>query len=824
MKRHPRNRFPWLAPAAGPPAWSLAVLLALRGSVAAAADPPVRPSAKPSPVTARLLADPPSLFPTGPVAPGAPSSGAGQAVTLGVHLHMDPAWHTYWKNGGDAGLPTQVTWELPAGASAGELRWPAPHRYEEAGDLVTYGYTDDVVLLASFAPPPGLREGDRLTVRAKVSWLMCKDLCIPGNAEISLQLPVTAKPAATPQRDALLLAQARARLPRPADQWPGLSAEQVLSLSAVPPGQSAHAALRVRGLATADSARITWFPEYLEVLQVGAAVHRVLAGAGATGPELVVVVPLQVAQNAPAGETVHLRGVLQLEIPQADPVFADIDVPIPVAGPQEAVRAVATDLFGRVLVGEASALAGDGAAGGAPAAPAAAGGLLGPPPAGQPARTSTHRPLAYYVLLALVGGLILNVMPCVLPVLSLKVLGFVQHAGEDRRTVLRLSLFFSAGVLASFAALAIAVIALQAAGEQLGWGFQFQNPVFVVVMAAVVFAFGLSLFGVYEVILPVQIGAAGKGSAGAESFVSGLLATALATPCTAPFLGTALGFAFTQPAWAILAIFLAIGAGLALPYVVLSLNPAWLRVVPKPGPWMDRFKQAMGFLLMATLVWLLWVLGNQRGLNAVVWTLAFLLAVGLALWLYGSLLTLSSGSGRRLVVWGAMIVIVAGAWWAFLREPLRAEAVAANAGSSPAPSSPQQGKNGLTWVPFDLAMLEQSVRGGRTVFIDFTAQWCWTCKVNERTVLADAAVGTRLKDLQVLTMKGDWTNRDPVITQVLRRFGRGGVPFYAVFPAGRLEEPIVLPELITKDIVLDALEKAGPSRTAQGWAMQPVSG
>jgi thiol:disulfide interchange protein DsbD len=395
----------------------------------------------------------------------------------------------------------------------------------------------------------------------------------------------------------------------------------------------------------------------------------------------------------------------------------------------------------------------------------------------------------------------------VLPVLSLKVMSFVRHANEDRGVQLRLGLTFALGVLASFLALALVVIGLQTAGDQLGWGFQFQNPVFVVVMAAVVFTFALSLFGVFEIILPMNLGAGGgRAGAYAESFLNGILATALATPCTAPILGTALGFAFTQSAASILAIFLVIGVGLSLPYVLLSANPAWLRFVPKPGAWMDRFKQAMGFLLMATLVWLLWVLGQQVGTPGVVATLAFLTTLGAALWIYGAFLTLSASSTRRAVVWILMLVLVGGGWWQFLHGSFTGEALAETATATT--TAAEHGR----WKPFSVASLEAEVGAGNTVMLDFTAAWCTTCKVNEATVLHTDAIESKLEELGVVTMLGDWTHRDEEITKVLRKFGRSGVPFYAVFPAHRLDAPIVLPELITSQLVLDALDEAGPSR------------
>jgi thiol:disulfide interchange protein len=383
-------------------------------------------------------------------------------------------------------------------------------------------------------------------------------------------------------------------------------------------------------------------------------------------------------------------------------------------------------------------------------------------------------------------------------------MSFVHHAGEDGSVQFRLGLMFTAGVLVSFLTLALVVIGLQAAGELVGWGFQFQNPVFVVVMAAVVFAFGLSLFGVYEIILPMQIGGgSGRKGAYAESFLNGVLATALATPCTAPLLGSALGFAFSQPAAVVLAIFLTTGLGLSLPYLVLSLNPGWLRFVPKPGAWMDRFKQFMGFLLMATLIWLLWVLGQQVGLDALASVMAFLLVLGFALWLYGSMLTLSSSTARRSVVWAVVLVLVVGGWTQFVGDRVSAEAVAANA-----PGAAHGDARA-----FSVEALEAEVAAGKTVFIDFTAAWCMTCKVNERTVIQSDEVQQTIEELGVVTLVGDWTNRDETITRVLRQYGRSGVPFYAVFPAGRIDDPIVLPEVITRSLLIDALEQAGPSRT-----------
>ena len=728
--------------------------------------------AKANPVQARLFAL------DAAVAPGA-------TVRVGLHLAHDPQWHTYWKNGGDSGLPTVLTWELPAGFVASEIVWPTPERIVDAADLLTYGFSDDIALFVDISVPASAR-GVR-TLKAHAEWLMCKDLCIPGSQEVSLELNVGGPSSPAPPFDRALFAASDARLARDPADFPELLVRPLFDVSAVPPGQTAHFAVLVDGLADPGATQWTWFPEAIDGLFPARETAKV------DGSRLIIGARFELEQSVEGGQILPWGGVLELRESDGRHRFLAVSAPIHVASADEAVGAVEPALFATLLGVDASAIGG------------ATGGLFDQDFS---ASNGPARSFLYYLLLALVGGVILNVMPCVLPVLSLKVMSFVRHAGEDRGVQFRLGLTFTAGVLASFLALALVVIALQTAGDQLGWGFQFQNPTFVVVMAAVVFAFGLSLFGVYEIVLPLQFGGGGRGGAYAESFFNGILATALATPCTAPFLGTALGFAFTQPAGAILAIFLTIGLGLSLPYVLLSLNPGWLRFVPKPGAWMERFKQAMGFLLMATLVWLLWVLGQQIGVDGVVWTMVFLLSLGFALWLYGAAVTLSSSTPRRVVVWGVVFAIVGGAWWGFLREPLSSEAIAAvqvaELGS--------HDEGGTAWRAFSVATLEREVSAGNTVFLDFTAAWCTTCKVNEKTVLDTAPVREKLAELGVVPLLGDWTNRDEEITKVLRQFGRSGVPFYAVFPAGRLDAPIVLPEIITQDLVIDALDRAGPSR------------
>jgi thiol:disulfide interchange protein DsbD len=696
-----------------------------------------------TPVRARLIAERHSAQP-------------GERLLVGLHLTQDDGWHTYWRNPGDAGLPTRIFWELPEGIEAGSLQWPSPDEFVDPGDIIGYGYDHEAVLLTEISLDADVAPGE-YTLRGSVDWLMCREVCILDSTKVELTLRVGMGEGEIVAQEQQLIDAATARLPQPSLSWPDLQFD-VATPDRLQPGERAEALLRVAGVAEGTSLR--WFPYAPET------VFPAAAQTFAEDP-LALKLPYEIDETHPANESIDWGGVLEVVEPNQATKYVELNIPLASA------LASSAGLFDG---GNATAGGGEGA----------------------------NRSLLYYIALAFVGGIILNIMPCVLPVLSLKVLGFVQHANEDRGTILRLGLLFTAGVLASFLALALVVIGIQQAGDQLGWGFQFQNPVFVVIMATVVFAFGLSLFGVFEILLPMgSIGVGGQRGAGAESFFNGILATALATPCTAPFLGTALGFAFTQPPAGILAIFLSVGLGLAAPYVILSANPAWLRFVPKPGNWMIRFKQGMGFLLMGTLVWLLWVLARQLGGEAVVWTLAFLCTVGFALWFYGSALTLNSGRVRRSVVLLLMLGMIAGGAWYFLSDPLSAEYVEAQ--------STSVAETDGDWIPFSVVGLEEQVAAGNTVLVDFTADWCATCKVNEKTVLATDEIQSKLEELRIVTMLGDYTRRDPEITKVLRRFGRSGVPLYVVFPAGRIQEPIVLPELITKGIVLDALDRAGPS-------------
>jgi len=408
-----------------------------------------------------------------------------------------------------------------------------------------------------------------------------------------------------------------------------------------------------------------------------------------------------------------------------------------------------------------------------------------------------------YLLFGFLGGFILNLMPCVLPVISLKIFGFMRQAGDSRADILKHGFAFAAGIFFWFLGLAAVIIALKAAGNEVTWAFQFQNPWFNFAIGAVVFVFALNLFGVFEIVLPGRAsqGIAEAGSHGGltGSFAQGVLATLLATPCTAPFLGTALGFAFSQTSVVIAAMFASIAAGMAFPYLLLSAQPGWMKFLPKPGAWMERLKQFMGFPLLATLLWLLYVIGQQRGTDAVIWASAAYLFLGLAAWLYGAFLgPLSSGRAKTLATAGIALSLLLGLGY-FAGNLFARAAAALPEKSSTTPT------DGIPWVPYSEAELQRLLGEGKSVFLDFTADWCITCKFNMRTAIDTKAVRAAFEKLGIVPMLADWTNSNPEITKKLAQFDRVGVPFYLFYPPGQQDNPVILPELLTEQVVLRAI-------------------
>jgi thiol:disulfide interchange protein DsbD len=417
------------------------------------------------------------------------------------------------------------------------------------------------------------------------------------------------------------------------------------------------------------------------------------------------------------------------------------------------------------------------------------------------ARPPPARGIFTFLLFGFLGGFILNLMPCVLPVISLKIFGFIQQAGQSRQKILRSGIAFAVGIFAWFIALALLLIALKSAGRDVTWGgLQFTNPYFVLGLSVIVLVFALNLFGVFEISLPQSLTRGLLSTSERKdllgSFFQGVFATVLATPCTAPFLGTALGFAFTQSAAIILAMFIAVAAGMSAPYLLLSAQPAWLRFLPRPGPWMLHLKQFMGFLLLATLLFLLYVVGAQRGLEGAIWASCFLLVLSVACWMKGAFILPTASVAKRSLVLMLMLMLLIGSGIYFIGDKFQSAKIA---------SAGLQIRG--DWQPFTPDRLQAELDQGRTVFVDFTAAWCLTCKFNEANVLENHEVREAFQRHGIVKLKADWTNGDPAITKILQQFGRPGVPLYVLYTA-KNEDPVVFPELLTKSMVLDKLQTA----------------
>jgi thiol:disulfide interchange protein DsbD len=667
----------------------------------------------------------------------------GRTVWLGLSIEHAPQWHTYWKNPGDSGLPTTLNWQLPAGVTAGEIAWPTPQRLP-VGPLMNYGYEGRLLL-----PVPltvAAVSGDALDIRLSAQWLVCKDICIPQQGEFTLRLPLQATTAAHASR----FEAAWAAQPKP---LPDAAAQGEL----VQDGQALRVA--VTGLPDAWRGKaLTFFPE-----QAGVIDHAANAPGRWDGATWRADVPISPQRyESPA----QMQAVLV-----APGAVAGARVGFAVTGTWPAMAPVATPSTAPAAEAARSADA-------PPAVPRPTAGLLG---------------FGAALVFALVGGALLNLMPCVFPILSLKVLGFAGHA-HSRRALAAGGIAYSAGVVLSFVALAALLIGLRAGGEHIGWGFQLQSPAFVAALALLFTVIALNLAGLFEFvsILPSGMAALRLRHPLADSFLTGVLAVAVASPCTAPFMGAALGVAFTLPAAQALLLFALLGFGMALPYLAASLWPGLARTMPRPGPWMATFRTAMAFPMLATVVWLVWILGQQTGIDGAAALLAVLVALAFALWAWGRV---DSGRIARVVWSGAGALLLAATlawalpgWW--IAGSARAAAAEPGAGER--------------WQPWSRDRVAALNREGRSVLVDFTAAWCVTCQVNKRTTLNDAGLLAELDAAGVVLLRADWTRRDAAISDELARLGRNGVPVYAIYRPGQ-SQPELLPELLSVQTVRNAL-------------------
>ncbi|MCL4745837.1 MAG: thioredoxin family protein [Burkholderiaceae bacterium] len=706
----------------------------------------------------------------------------GATTQIGLRIRHDPEWHSYWRTPGDSGLPTELKLTLPEGWSAGEIAWPAPQRVF-IGPLANYGYGGETLLRVPLTVPASQVAGTTARLSGKAQWLMCREVCIPGEAVLTLELPVREK--AAPGRHLALFERAERETPKPG-----------MTLRAGRSGSRVTLAFERENASSAE-----FFPYREAWLDAPApqALFRDKAEKSRWWLELSVYDSVDDAALAKAGFTGEPLGVLVLD-GQAHEVSAKLEGAA-LAGGQLIASAKRDESAAKSFFSPGTAsrlLSGAGAA----FSPGAGGSSAASPGAGGSATLT----LAFALVFALIGGLLLNLMPCVFPVIGLKVLAFARHAGALRVDAQRGALAFAAGVLASFTLLAAALLGLRAAGEAVGWGFQLQSPVFVAAMALLFVAIALNFAGVYEVGLRMtRLGAVESAAVERHpllgSFGAGVLAVLVATPCSAPFMGSALGYTLGRPAPEVFAVFAALALGMSIPYLALGYFPGALRWLPRPGRWMESFKQFLAFPMLLTVAWLMWVLGLQAGVDAVLAVSAGAVLIALAAWLYGRFVQAGPKSHRWLAGVLAASSLAAGLWVG-LPGPASSPAQGASSGASA--SSGPDASQASGWEPWSEAAISTALGAQRAVFVDFTAAWCVSCQVNKALVLEREPVVGQMQRRGVLRLRADWTNRDPEITAALARHGRNGVPLYLLYLPGEAV-PRVLPEILTSGIVLDAL-------------------
>ncbi len=648
----------------------------------------------------------------------------GRPFTVALRFEIDEHWHTYWRNPGDSGLETTIRWELPEGFRAGDIQWPHPKRLS-MGPLINFGYEGTVLHLVEITPPDNLPAGGNVTLRARADWLVCEDVCLPGGADLALVLPVSDfEPRTDPRRTDDFVA-ARAALPASADGWRMAAAVDTEML-------------RISLVGPSCPETLTFYPYGLELIRNDSVQVLERSGGG-------VVLAVAVAANMQKPE--RLRGVLVRdegwETAEGRPAIEiDVEWSASIAGGTDAdAIPPGVGFFGAIL-------------------------------------------------LAFVGGLILNLMPCVFPVLGLKIMGFVGQAGEERCKVIGHGLLYTAGILVSFWFLAGLLLVLRAGGQELGWGFQLQSAGFVFGLMTLLFVFGLNMAGLFEIgASAIGVGSklAGRPTA-AGSFFSGVLATVVATPCAAPFLATALGAALALPAVQSITLFTFIALGLASPYLLMSAWPKAVHYLPRPGVWMESFKQGMSFLLFAAAGYLLWVLAAQVDGDKFLAVVFSLVVVALAGWVYGRWCGPERSATLRISCWILAGVFLLGGLR--LGYPVRHE------------ERPETGVQALEWIEWSPETIQRLRAEGRPIYIDFTARWCATCQTNKLAVFGSRDVIDLFRRHNIAAVRADWTGQDPTITRELARWNRSAIPFNLVILPGA--EPVPLPELLVPSIVLEA--------------------
>jgi thiol:disulfide interchange protein/DsbC/DsbD-like thiol-disulfide interchange protein len=653
----------------------------------------------------------------------------GSTVQAGLVVTIEEHWHVYWINAGDSGEAPQIKWTLPKGITAAPLQFPPPQRLP-LGPLMDFGYEDQVAFPITLTASPSLKPG-KVHLDAHVNWLVCANQCLPGKAHLGLDLAVVSGPLPQPPLVGAL-GEAITNLPKP------LPATMSVSVT----GGAKEIAVTLKTGASETGKDAEFYPFDSEIIENAAdqPIDQL--------PDGIRIWLKRAADSTSLPSTLH--GLIKL----SDTEAYEFTTPI-VPGTLPDAPATTTK--------------------------------AAPTPS-----ESKDLTLFSALGLAFLGGIILNLMPCVFPVLFLKGLALV-HSGNEERSRQRLHGFvYTFGILVSFWTIVAVLLILRTTGRELGWGFQLQSPGFVAILASLLFFLALSLAGQFEIGLSLT--SAGGDLANKQgltgSFFTGVLATVVATPCMAPLMGAAVGFALAQPAWLTFLVFTALGLGLALPYLALSMNPQWTSVLPKPGAWMEVLKQLTAVPIFGTAIWLTWVYGHLYASDGVDRTAALLscfLILAIAGW----------ALGRWPAKWGsaiAAIILIGVALFLPLRKPT---------------------VDTLVWQPYTPTTFDAARASGHPVFIDFTAAWCLSCQVNERAVLHSDDLEKKLIDDHFQLLKADWTQYDPTITEELGKLGRSGVPTYVIYPAGKNSNPDVLPELLTKNLVLNAIEKDAKQSAAQ---------
>ena len=668
----------------------------------------------------------------------------GQDTWVALRLDHMENWHTYWKNPGDAGRATEITWTLPEGVTAGDIVWPTPKRIELPADLVDFGYENEIFLLVPLSIPASY-QGESLDITANAQWLECEDICIPGGAVVSLSLPVMDATQITPNEQWVeAFSLTRASIPTS-----NVSFDSTFSISE----GNLNILVQATEAVFADASEISFIPGE----------HRVF---NYVSPQ----------------EITYQLSSLQLT-QEHHPRLS--------AAPEEITGLLlVTDESGQQISFEIAATP-DGISA------SDLGGLLAANAEGITNATAvSEMNLLLVFAFALLGGLILNLMPCVFPVLSLKVLSLASNSKSSQQEKRLHGLAYTAGVIVAFLILASVLLSLQVGGALIGWGFHLQSPWFISLLIFLFFIMGLSMSGVVEFGTSIMgVGTELQDKEGyTGSFFTGILASVVASPCTAPFMGAALGFAFTQTASIALTVFVALGLGMALPFLLVSFNPTLSKLLPHPGKWMLTFKQILAFPLYATAVWLLWVLGNQTGTDGMALVIACCVLLAAAAWLYQRRHDIQSAFWRyanALIILLCLAVTIG-----VVRSPLLETQTIASGISEDA-----------AYEAYSDARLAELRSNGQPVFVNMTASWCITCLVNEKVALNSEAVITALAENNITYLKGDWTNNDPEITEVLRRYETSGVPLYLIYPSDPSLPAEVLPQILTTGVVLDAIER-----------------